>query len=255
MVGLNSNIFYIILLLCVLLFGRHTNSLQMKGIEGKRSIKKHSNTKLDEDIKGLSFIKKEDTSSEIMLLSRGKPARQSTNYTVDNAPAYLAVDGDLNNNARKSNGCSHTQPGKDYPWFLVDLEEEAIIDRIDIYNRMDCCSERLHKFIVYVSNTDNPKEFTKSLTCGSEYSGNLKNTPKHSVSCDNKVGRYVIVYINDKKSILSICELEVFGKYVDKCKNGTHNCKHNEICKSNIKGGFTCQSQSSLSTHVNINIY
>jgi hypothetical protein len=65
-----------------------------------------------------------------------------------------AVDGDTNGDAARS---SVSQTGPDpTPWWEVDLGESRQIERIDLFNRTDCCQERLREFYVMVSHDPFP---------------------------------------------------------------------------------------------------
>ncbi|EJK63323.1 hypothetical protein THAOC_16025, partial [Thalassiosira oceanica] len=65
-------------------------------------------------------------------------ARQSTTYSSTNYAASKAVDGDM------MSGFTHTEePSSDGPWWEVDLEFPSVIRTISVYNRANCCQERL----------------------------------------------------------------------------------------------------------------
>lgn len=188
---------------------------------------------------------------EYILLSRNKPVREKSNRSP-HKPEY-AVDGAFVKTATSVPGCSHTRTGDDYPWLLIDLQHDAVIKRVDLYNRLDCCSERLKNFRIHVSNTDDVNQFLNAPTCEPEFEGNLKNVEVHHVNCNLK-GRYVIIYINSTNAILTLCEVEVFGKFVDQCQENTHNCDQNSTCKYNPNGGFTCsEGNNGLKARLEIN--
>ena len=82
-------------------------------------------------------------------------------------------------------------------WWEVDLGEEYLIDSIVIWNRTDCCGERLANFYVTVS--------------GSRVA-HIKNPPNPSVTIplNNKKGRYVRIELAGK-NYLSLAEVQVMG--------------------------------------------
>ncbi len=43
---------------------------------------------------------------------------------------------------------THTNNDAGGPWWKVDLAGSFVINRVDVYNRQDCCSERLSNVIV-----------------------------------------------------------------------------------------------------------
>ncbi len=62
----------------------------------------------------------------------------------DGVPAR-AVDGNRNG-AFSGNSVTHTSEPSTEAWWQVDLGAVAAIDRIEIYNRTDCCGERLSNY-------------------------------------------------------------------------------------------------------------
>ncbi len=81
-------------------------------------------------------------------LAQGKPATQSS--TAAGGVASRAVDGNLNGNY-SANSVTHTA-GSAQPWWQVDLGAVQRVDSIEVYNRTDCCMERLTNFTVFVSD-------------------------------------------------------------------------------------------------------
>jgi hypothetical protein len=65
----------------------------------------------------------------------------------------LAID-DNTSGQFGSGSITHTDTGDPAPWWEVELAEETDIDRIVIWNRMDCCSERLTNFRVSVLDAE-----------------------------------------------------------------------------------------------------
>ncbi|WP_409342897.1 polysaccharide lyase family 8 super-sandwich domain-containing protein [Paenibacillus sp. MBLB4367] len=79
----------------------------------------------------------------------GKPASQSS-IAYGGVPER-AVDG--NTNGSYSGGSvTHTTENAVQPWWQVDLGSSQPIDEIGIWNRTDCCSNRLSDYYVFVSN-------------------------------------------------------------------------------------------------------
>jgi alpha-L-fucosidase 2 len=79
--------------------------------------------------------------------ARSKPATQSS--TAFNGAASRAVDGNTDG-TYSAGSVTHTD-FQDQPWWQVDLGEAHDIDQIAIWNRTDCCSDRLTDFYVLVS--------------------------------------------------------------------------------------------------------
>eukprot|EP00116_Pleurobrachia_bachei_P000230 sb/3460492/ len=91
--------------------------------------------------------------------------------------------------------CTHTAATTGN-WWMVDLEDNFLVEKIKITNRGDCCRDRIDGAKVYVGDE----------LCGTiEYSG-LKNT--YTLDC-GMVGSFVRI-VNDN-SYLTLCEVRVMG--------------------------------------------
>ncbi|XP_078579151.1 uncharacterized protein LOC144863657 [Branchiostoma floridae x Branchiostoma japonicum] len=124
---------------------------------------------------------------------------------VFSGEARLAVDGDTNGD-HGANSCTHTNgEGTDAWW--VDLGRSYVINSVVIFNRMDCCSERLNPFNIHIGGsstvTSNPK-------CGGDHQIDLSQ-PSISVSCQGMTGRYVGVRLIGSARAMSLCEVQVFS--------------------------------------------
>ena len=85
-------------------------------------------------------------------LAYGKPATQSgTGFGGD---ASRAVDGNTNG-AFGAGSVSHTATDGPDQWWQVDLEEALNIGYVVLFNRSDCCADKLHDFTVRVSTDGN----------------------------------------------------------------------------------------------------
>jgi hypothetical protein len=80
-------------------------------------------------------------------LAQGKSASSSSN---NGRPAPLAVDGNTNGNYNAGSVFHSNQPND--PWWRVDLGQVYDIDRITLWNRTECCRERINGAYVMVSN-------------------------------------------------------------------------------------------------------
>ena len=85
----------------------------------------------------------------------GRAASQSS--TGWGGVASRAVDGNTNGNFA-SNSVTHTAGSESTPWWQLDLGSGIAtyggpIDKIVIYNRTDCCIERLDDFYFVMSDT------------------------------------------------------------------------------------------------------
>ncbi len=131
-------------------------------------------------------------------LALGKPARQSSNNF--GTTGAEAVDG--NTDGDSSHGSmSHTHPDNP-PWWEVDLQALSRVDEVRIYNRTDCCAERLSNFDVMLSSDG--QTWQQSI----HVPGPAGRPTK--VPFDGAQARYVRIQLRDI-TYLSLAEVEVMG--------------------------------------------
>jgi len=127
-----------------------------------------------------------------------KSATQSS--TVLSGFASKAVDGNTSG-AWNDGSMTHTCHLLDNdPWWEVDLEETYVISSIVVYNRIDCCGERLSDFSVTINSVP---EWTYTHTGIPDY--------QTHIAVPNKVGSKVKVSIPGTEN-LSLAEVEVYEK-------------------------------------------
>jgi hypothetical protein len=126
------------------------------------------------------------------LISNAKLATQSsTNYGGEPG---LATDGNTDGDwMGKSVTCTKEE---ERPWWKVDLLGGFEVKKVVVYNRVDCCGDRLNGFDVLV---DDEK-------CGSVAVASEINT----VFCSDKLGKTVQVQLQ-KKGTLALAEVQVYG--------------------------------------------
>ena len=123
--------------------------------------------------------------------------------------SHKAIDGITHGDYFKAGaGTSHTDSEKN-PWWMVDLGKEYLIDKINIFNRTDCCQDRLDNYRVAISN--NPGIHEPSYTHDFHGSPDPKKTI--DLSRHHAKGRYVrITLLGDNKRVLSLAEVQVMVK-------------------------------------------
>ncbi|XP_078667615.1 uncharacterized protein LOC144909473 [Branchiostoma floridae x Branchiostoma belcheri] len=119
--------------------------------------------------------------------------------------------------------CTHTQEETGPSWW-VDLGRSFIIDRVVIFNRMDCCSERLNPFNIQIGDSDKVSENPR---CGGDHQI-LVTKPSVSIPCRWMAGRYVGVRLTGPSRILTLCEVQVIT--VGECSNGYWHLPHTRRC-------------------------
>lgn len=139
---------------------------------------------------------------DVTNVALGKSASQSSTYMAG-TEAAKAVDG-------STGSITHTR-NDNYAWWQVDLGASYSIDEIRIWNRADCCGDRLSNFYVFVS--DEPFSTTdlgETLNQGvwNFYVPGQAGFP--SVVPVGALGRYVRVQLSTN-NWLSLGEVEVMG--------------------------------------------
>ncbi|CAC9435942.1 putative lipoprotein [uncultured Gammaproteobacteria bacterium] len=138
-------------------------------------------------------------------LALGKPATESSTYTgsIPVAAGY-AVDGNTDGEFLNSS-ITHTNYEQG-AWWQVDLGSKKNINKIIIYNRTDCCADRLRNYQVSISDK---ADFS---THAYQQNFHVAPDPKKIIQLgvSGKQGRYVRIQLLDK-NYLSLAEVQVMG--------------------------------------------
>jgi hypothetical protein len=127
-------------------------------------------------------------------LALGRPTSQST--TAVGGVSSRAVDG--NTNGHWDNGSvTHTDA---HGWWQVDLESVQPVGNVVLWNRTDCCAERLNNFELVVSSDGiNWQSYPYPAVAGQRVGFTV-----------NRAARYVRVQLNGNEP-LSLAEVQVFA--------------------------------------------
>ncbi len=143
-------------------------------------------------------------------VATGGVATQSSTYQSGTG-ATLAIDGNTDGNFF-DNSVTHTN-AEYQPWWQLDLGATYAIDTINLWNRTDCCAERLSNFYILVS--EQPfvsNNLTSTLSqpgvTGYYIPGQGSYPTAKSVQ---RSGRYVRVQLTGT-NYLSLAEVEVLGR-------------------------------------------
>ncbi|MDP2572243.1 glycoside hydrolase N-terminal domain-containing protein [Vibrio penaeicida] len=138
--------------------------------------------------------------------AKGKVTKQSS--TAFNGYSFSAVDGNTSG-VYQQHSITHTS-FESKPWWTVDLGQSENIEKVRIWNRTDCCSNRLGEFYVLTSNTP-----LDSVTLDQATSSNDTNVYRVD-STDTQTQfnlsstfRYLKI-LKDNSSYLSLGEVEIF---------------------------------------------
>ena len=96
-----------------------------------------------------------------------------------------------------------------FPWWKVDLQSSQFISFMEIFNRTDCCSDRLYSLVIGLSDDD--VNWTNSFWVSPDTSQPRKPT---RVNIDASA-RYVTVMLWGP-GYLSLAEVHVFGAGTDR---------------------------------------
>lgn len=132
-------------------------------------------------------------------LAQGKTATQSTEWP-GGATAARAVDG-ITDGVFINGSVSHTREAQPNPWWRVDLGSVQSIGDIEIWNRTDCCAERLAGYTVSVLDAAGAPVWSSTRTG--------HPTPRETVATGGVSGRYVSVSLAGASRTLSLAEVIV----------------------------------------------
>lgn len=151
--------------------------------------------------------------------------------------ADRAVDGNTGGDFRKGE-VSHSDKGDGSvpAWWQVDLGQSRDIGKITVWNRTDCCSDRLKDFWVFVSDRPFDPNRTPEQRFDDGIAGfRVRQQPNPSASVtvapsdgsvssillgrpltgggdiDAGAGRYVMVQLADPNQYLNLAEVQVYG--------------------------------------------
>ena len=150
------------------------------------------------------------SSNESTLVNIAENKRVKQSSTGWDSPAERAVDGNTNGDWRK-NSVTHTDT-EAHAWWRVDLSTTHQIDSIQIWNRTDCCSDRLANFYIFVSNKDmTGSSMTALVNDDSVWRYQvIEPVAEKMVIPVNSTGQFVRIQ-KANKGVLSLAEVEVYG--------------------------------------------
>lgn len=145
-------------------------------------------------------------------LARGRAATQLS--TAWDAPAARAVDGNTDG-AFGSGSVTHTAEPSNQAWWQVDLGARAALDQVEVWNRTDCCGERLKDYWVLTSDTpitaDGLEEARTAPGVTAVHTTGQAGRPTEVELPPGTTGRYVRVQLASATDPLSLAEVEVRG--------------------------------------------
>lgn len=143
-------------------------------------------------------------------VARDQPATQSSTYGPG-FEAGRAVDGNTSGELSDMS-LAHTQQAVN-AWWEVDLGVSHVLSAVRLWNRTDCCADRLSNFYLLVSDTPMAgRTLAQLLADANVWRSQLPGTALHSTLVDalGSRGRYVRVQLAGN-NFLQLAEVEVHG--------------------------------------------
>ncbi len=148
----------------------------------------------------------------LLDLAPNKTATQSSTYLPGATDASKALDGNTDG-VYADGSLSHTNLDAN-AWWQVDLGTSAAVSSIVVWNRADCCGNRLSDFWVFVSNTpflstDTPTTLQSRTGTYSSHQ-TVPPNPSSTIVITGAQGRYVRVQLTGT-NYLALAEVQIFG--------------------------------------------
>jgi hypothetical protein len=145
-------------------------------------------------------------------LALNQSATQSSIYLPGATDGSAAVDG--NTSGVFADGAMASTSYDAHAWWQVDLSSPVTVGSIVVWNRTDCCADRLSDFWVFISNTpfgpsDTPATLQNRSGTWSSHQTTQPN-PATVIGVPEIQGRYVRVQLSGT-DFLSLAEVQVFG--------------------------------------------
>jgi cytochrome c peroxidase len=142
-------------------------------------------------------------------VAQGKTSSQSS--TANSGAAARAIDGKTNG-AYNNNSVTHTNYSTN-AWWQVNLGASYAINSITLWNRTDCCANRLSNFYVFVSANDiTGRSYSSLLNDSSVWRYQVTGQAPTKLHIPANVnGRYVRVQLAGA-NYLSLAEVQVWAR-------------------------------------------
>lgn len=145
-------------------------------------------------------------------LAKGRPAtQQSTGY---DAPASRAVDGNTDG-AFFNGSVSHTAEPSQQAWWQVDLGASKSVGEVQVWNRTDCCADRLKDFWVLTSDApitaDSLEEARSAPGVTAIHVPAQAGRPTTVPLPPGTTGRHVRIQLSHPTNPLTLAEVQVRG--------------------------------------------
>ena len=135
-----------------------------------------------------------------------QPCPTAQSSTHEGFGSWKANDGNTNGNWY-GQSCTCTAISSSNPWWRVDLGKTRTVTSVKLWNRADCCADRLQGFEVWIGDDASYSANSRCLTGGAA----LLTSPYDILVDCIGTGRYLFVVLPGNNRILTLCEVEVYG--------------------------------------------
>jgi len=108
------------------------------------------------------------------------------------------------------------------PWLAIDYGTTVTVQRVEIFNRRQCCADRTRNVDVRISDvlpTSGSQMFSGGTLLG-RFVGPGSAGQRITISGQSMSGRFVIVQMDNGHDALNLKEVKAFGQSVGSCKCG-----------------------------------
>jgi len=138
---------------------------------------------------------------------------QDDTYDGTELIATKCVDGNIEGQSVADQNMCHTK-NEPSPWLAIDYGTPVTVNRVEIFNREDCCGDRTKNIDVRVSN-ELPTSAIEMFSGGSplgHFAGPATNGQRINITGQVVVGRYVIIQMDNGEGVpLNLKEVRAYG--------------------------------------------
>eukprot|EP00756_Hemistasia_phaeocysticola_P051258 Hpha_TRINITY_DN2642_c0_g1::TRINITY_DN2642_c0_g1_i1::g.145848::m.145848 len=110
------------------------------------------------------------------------------------------------------NMCHSSDANTNEPWLRLDLGVSTTVTCIHVYNRQNCCSERLGDggAVIYAGPDASSPTATPNYECN-RYTGSTLGVPEVSKDLTNCIGRYLFLVLPGTNRVINLREVKLYG--------------------------------------------
>jgi len=106
-------------------------------------------------------------------------------------------------------------PADEKPWIAIDYGTPVTVQRVEIFNRGDCCGKRTRNVEVRISKKLLPTSSSQMFSGGNilgSFAGPASTGQHIVISGEERTGRYVIIQMDNGGDALNLREVKAFGR-------------------------------------------